>query len=94
MIRFIAAAVTSSFACCVVSQTTSRLPAAPKFADGVFTSPDTESTQVYTNGASMNVSWKTSYESIDLYLIFGGKFNQAYTCTSKCVLSAPVLRAC
>ncbi|KEQ95499.1 hypothetical protein AUEXF2481DRAFT_5100 [Aureobasidium subglaciale EXF-2481] len=55
----------------VQGQTTTRLPAAPSYQDGVFSSPDTAITQIVDKGVEMNVTWATSYESVNLYLIFG-----------------------
>ncbi|CAJ2512001.1 Uu.00g076260.m01.CDS01 [Anthostomella pinea] len=44
-----------------------------EFSDGNFTEP-TATTTVYGEGASMNVSWDTTYENSNLYLIVGWDF--------------------
>lgn len=55
----------------VRGQTTTRLPQAPSYKDGVFTSPNTYTTQILDKGIETNVTWTTTYESVNLYLIFG-----------------------
>ncbi|KAH0343425.1 hypothetical protein KCU81_g5210, partial [Aureobasidium melanogenum] len=52
-------------------QTTTRLPPAPSYSDGVFSSPNTYNTQILDQGTVLNITWTTRYESVNLYLIVG-----------------------
>ncbi|KAI4728745.1 hypothetical protein E4T49_03527 [Aureobasidium sp. EXF-10728] len=55
----------------VQAQTTTRLPPAPAYRDGVFTSPNTFNTQILDKGSEMNITWTTSYKTVNLFVIFG-----------------------
>lgn len=66
----------------VRGQTYSTLPSPPHYDDGAFTSPNTSTTQVFTNGSKMNVSWYTDYEKVNLYFIYGTDYNKPWTCIS------------
>jgi len=59
----------------VRGQTTTRLSAAPSYADGVFTSPNTAATQIFDQGIDINITWATNYNSVNLYLINGVNYD-------------------
>lgn len=59
------------FTTLVRGQTTTRLPPAPSYSDGVFSSPNTYNTQILDQGTELNITWTTRYESVNLYLIVG-----------------------
>lgn len=62
-------------------QTTTRLPAAPSYSDGVFSSPNTFNTQIIDQGTELNVTWTTIYKSVNLYLIFGVDYTHSMPLT-------------
>jgi hypothetical protein len=66
----------------VHGQTTTRLPAPPAYADGDFTSPNNAATQIVDNGISLNITWETSYDSVNLYLVTGGDYANSEALTS------------
>lgn len=70
------------FVATVVRSQTTTLPPPPKYSDGVFTSPNTAATQIFDNGIKLNVTWNTTFSSVNLYIIFGGDYanSQALTC--------------
>ncbi|KAI4762619.1 hypothetical protein E4T52_10744 [Aureobasidium sp. EXF-3400] len=55
----------------VRGQTTTQLSPAPSYSDGIFTSPNTAATQIFDKGIDINITWATSYDSVNLYLING-----------------------
>ncbi|CAK3899481.1 hypothetical protein B0A51_16457 [Lecanosticta acicola] len=57
------------------AQTTTHLPAPPTYTDGKFTNPDTSKAQIFTDGSEMNVTWTTTYDSVTLWLIYDGHYN-------------------
>lgn len=73
----------------VRGQTTafSTLPPAPTYSDGRFTSPDTSRNQVIDKGVIWNVTWTTSFNSVNLYLIFGDGWNSPKALTSNKALT-------
>lgn len=72
----------------VTSQTTTHLPAAPSYAHGKFTNPDTAIAQIFTNGSQMNVTWNTDWDRVTLWLIYDGQYNKPTLLISKLWTSA------
>jgi hypothetical protein len=66
----------------VQGQTTTQLPPAPSYPDGVFTSPNTAATQIFDNGIDINITWATYYDSVNLYLINGVDYVASKALTS------------
>ncbi|KAH0032184.1 hypothetical protein KCU78_g2645, partial [Aureobasidium melanogenum] len=62
-------------------QTTTRLPPAPSYTDGVFSSPNTFNTQIIDQGTELNITWTTTYKSVNLYLIFGVDYTRPVALT-------------
>lgn len=60
------------------------LPSAPAYADGAFTSPNNEATPILDNGVNLNITWTTTYSTVNLYRITGDDFGnpQALTCNN------------
>lgn len=63
-------------------QTTTAFPAPALYPDGAFLVPDTVRLPILDQGTLLNVTWTTTYESVNLYLIFGGDYNQPKALTS------------
>ncbi|OQO00833.1 hypothetical protein B0A48_13520 [Cryoendolithus antarcticus] len=61
---------------------TSVLPPPLTYTSGVFINPDTAATQIFGVGAVLNVTWETTYSSINLWLIYGTDYNAPYLCIS------------
>nr|OQO15477.1 hypothetical protein B0A51_16457 [Rachicladosporium sp. CCFEE 5018] len=61
---------------------TSVLPPPPTYTSGVFLNPDTAATQIFGVGAVLNVTWETTYSSVNLWLIYGTDYNAPYLCIS------------
>lgn len=59
-----------------------RLPPPPNYDTGVFKSPNTSTTQSFTEGSQINVTWETSYDAINLYFIADGQYGDPITVTS------------
>ncbi|KAG9961366.1 hypothetical protein KCU61_g5682, partial [Aureobasidium melanogenum] len=57
-------------------QTTTAFPAPALYPDGAFLVPDTVRLPILDQGTLLNVTWTTTYENVNLYLIFGGDYNQ------------------
>jgi hypothetical protein len=67
----------------VQGQTTTRLPPAAAYADGSFTSPNNAATQILDDGINLNITWSTSFPSVNLYLITGDDYGNSQALTSK-----------
>ena len=48
----------------------SHLPSAPLYSSGAFTAPEGP-TQVFTEGAHLNITWDSDFSPVNLYLIRG-----------------------
>ena len=62
------------------------LPPAPNYSAGVFLSPNTATTQIYTEGSSINVTWETSYKAVNLYFGFNPGYGDPITITSASIV--------
>ncbi|THW78531.1 hypothetical protein D6D17_10103 [Aureobasidium pullulans] len=68
------------FAIIVHGQTTT-LPEAQEYTDGLFTNPINTDTPLLDVGAVINVTWTTTYEVVDLFLIFGTDYTDSFIAT-------------
>lgn len=71
-----------SFATIARGQTTTAFPAPSLYPDGAFLVPDTVRLPILDQGTQLNITWTTTYESVNLYLIFGQDYNQPKALTS------------
>jgi len=68
------------FAIIVQGQTTT-LPEAQEYTDGLFTNPINTDTPMLDVGAVINVTWTTTYEVVNLFLIFGTDYTDSFIAT-------------
>lgn len=63
-------------------QITTAFQAPALYPDGAFLVPDTVRLPILDQGTLLNVTWTTTYESVNLYFMFGGDYNQPKALTS------------
>ncbi|THV97882.1 hypothetical protein D6D25_09036 [Aureobasidium pullulans] len=68
------------FAIIVQGQTTT-LPEAQEYTDGLFTNPINTDTPMLDVGAVINVTWTTTYQVVNLFLIFGTDYTDSFIAT-------------
>lgn len=55
----------------------SALPPPPIYVEGVFINPANESTRIYQPGVPMHISWASSFQAVNLYLIAQENYAQS-----------------